>query len=302
MADVDLVLVLTSMPAHGAVTRAALQAGKHVLVEKPMAVTLEAAAELMVLAEKGPGILLPAPHVVLSNTYRAIWRHLRRGDVGRVLSARAFYGWAGPDWAEWFYQRGGGALFDLGVYNVTTLTGLLGPVRRVTALAGVAIPQRVVNGHPMTVEAVDNAHVLLDFGEGVYAVVSTGFTIQKYRCPAVELYGSEGTIQMLGDDWAPRGYELWQNSVGAWQLYEDTDRHWPWTDGLRHFVECIQNGTRPLITPAHGYHVLEIMLSAQAAGKDGQARMIKSTFTPPRFDEGDAREQAHRVHDRTREE
>ena len=133
----------------------------------------------------------------------------------------------------------------------------------------------------MTVDAVDNAHVLLDFGKGVYAVVTTGFTIQKYRCPAVELYGSDGTIQMLGDDWAPRGYEIWQNEVGAWQLYEDTDTHWPWTDGLRHMVECIQTGTRPLITPEHGYHVLEIMLSAQAAGKDGQARTLQAHLRHP---------------------
>ena len=94
MDDMDLVLVLTSMPAHGPIARAALQAGKHVLVEKPMAVTLEAAAELVEIAKSSPGILLPAPHVVLSNTYRSIWQHLQRGDIGQVLSARALL-WMG---------------------------------------------------------------------------------------------------------------------------------------------------------------------------------------------------------------
>jgi predicted dehydrogenase len=295
--DIDLVMVLTSMPAHGLLTRAALEAGKHVLVEKPMAVDLETAAELVELAKRSPGHLLCAPHVVLSPTYQALWRHIHDGDIGRPLSARAFYGWSGPDWGRWFYERGGGALFDLGVYNVTTLTGLLGPARRVTALAGVAIPERVVEGTPMRVEAVDNAHVLIDFGGGTYAVVTTGFTMQQYRCPAVEIYGSEGTIQMLGDDWAPRGYELWENSKGCWQLFNETAPAWPWTDGLRHLVECISDGTQPLIRPEHAYHVLEIMLKAEAAGRDGQARAIESTFTPPTFG-GEAAEAlpAHLVH------
>ena len=58
-------------------------------------------------------------------------------------SASCCYGWAGPDWAPWYYQRGGGSLFDLGVYNITSLTGLLGPARRIMAMAGIAIPERV---------------------------------------------------------------------------------------------------------------------------------------------------------------
>src|SRR5690349_11367135 len=83
--DVDLVLVLTAMPAHGPLARAALQAGKHVLVEKPMAVDLETAAELVELAKRSPGYLLPAPHVLLSPTYQAIWKRIQRGDIGQVL-------------------------------------------------------------------------------------------------------------------------------------------------------------------------------------------------------------------------
>jgi predicted dehydrogenase len=294
--DVDLVLVLTAMPMHGPIARAALEGGKHVLVEKPMAVTLEEAAELLAVAQRSPGLLLCAPHVVLSPTYQALWRQIQAGSIGRPLSARAIYGWSGPDWAEWFYQRGGGSLFDLGVYNVTTLTGLLGPAKRVTALAGVAIPERVVAGHPINVEAVDNAHVLIDFGSGLYAVVTTGFTIQQYRCPAVEIYGSEGTLQMLGDDWAPRGYELWQNGMGCWQLFNETAPAWPWTDGLRHMIECINDGSVPLIQPEHAYHVLEIMLKAEAAGRDGQARVIESSFTPPGFEHIAQGTPAHLIH------
>jgi predicted dehydrogenase len=301
--DVDLVLVLTSMPEHGPIARAALEAGKHVLVEKPMAVTLEQAAGLLELAKRGPGLLLPAPHIILSPTFQAIWRRVQAGEIGRVLSARALYGHSGPSWGPWFYRKGGGSLFDLGVYNVTSLTGLIGPVRRVTAMTGVAIPERVVDGQRMQVEAEDNAHLLLDFGDSVFAVVTTGFTIQQYRCPAIELYGSQGTVQMLGDDWDPNGYELWRNDAGAWQIFPESDADWPWTDGLRHFVECIREGRRPLITPEHGFHVLEIMLKGQEAGRDGRAREITSTFPPLAFDAAVASGRAaHHVHDRTRKE
>lgn len=295
--DVDLVLVLTSMPQHGPIAKAALQAGKHVIVEKPMAVTLEEAAELVEIAKTSPGYLLPAPHVVLSDTFQAIWKRVRRGDVGKVLSARAFYGWAGPSWGKWFYQPGGGSLFDLGVYNVTSLTALLGPAKRVTAMAGIAIPERVVDGEMMKVDAVDNAHILIDFGEAVYAVVTTGFTIQQYRVPGIELYGSEGTIQMVNEDWAPDGYELWQNSAGCWQIFKETNPGWHWTDGLRHMVESIRDKQRPIITPEHGYHALEIMLKAQESGRDGQTKMIESTFTPPTFDLDIDMEGMHLFHD-----
>jgi predicted dehydrogenase len=296
--DVDLVLVLTAMPMHGPITRAALEAGKHVLVEKPMAVTLEDAAELVALAKRSRGYLMPAPHVVLSPTYQAIWRRIHQGEIGQVLQARAIYGWDGPWWGEWFYQPGGGSLFDLGVYNVTSLTGLLGPAQRVTAMAAVARPERIVDGKPMRVQSEDSAHVLIEFANSVLAVVTTGFTMQRYRCPAIEIYGSAGTIQMLGDDWDPEGYELWQNKVGAWQIFDETEPDWPWTDGLRHMVECIQSGTRPIITPEHGYHVLEIMLKAQAAGRDGQARAIESSFTPPAFFDPGEQLATNLIHDR----
>ena len=295
---VELVLVLTSMPLHAPVSRAALLAGKHVLVEKPLATTLEEGVELVELARKSPGYLLPAPHVILSPTFQTIARRIRHGDIGKPLLARARYGWTGPSWGQWFYRKGGGALFDLGVYNLTSLTGLLGPARRVSAMAGVAIPQRVVDGEPIQVEAEDNAHVLLDFGEAVFGVVSTGFTMQQYRSPCLEVYGSSGTIQMLGDDWDPEGYELWQNEMGAWQVYAETDPGWPWAGGLDHLVACIRNGSRPLVTPEHACHVLEIMLAAQEAARDGRARCLETAFELPLFPEPEPGRPAYQVNDR----
>lgn len=297
--EVDAVLVLTSMLEHGPIAREALKAGKHVLVEKPMSVTLEEAAGLVELASTSPGHLVCAPHVVLSPTYQAIWRHIHRGDIGKVHLARARYGWAGPWWEQWYYRAGGGPLFDLGVYNVTSLTGWLGPVRRVMAMTGTAIPERVVDDELISVDQEDNYQILLDFGGALFASVTTGFSMQRYRSPAIEVYGGEGTIQMMGDDWAPEGYELWQNSVGAWQIFDETDRNWPWTDGLRHLVECIREDREPVMTPEHAYHVLEVMVRAMESGRDGRARTVESTFTPLEFAGERETEAAHLMHDRS---
>ncbi len=298
--EVDIVVILTPMSTHAALATSTLLAGKHVLVEKPLATTMEDACELVELASRSKGHLICAPFTCLSPTHQAIGYHLGRGDVGAVVSARGRYGWAGPDWSEWFYKSGGGTIFDLAVYNITTLTGWLGPVKRVGAMIGTAIPSREINGKRVHVETEDNAHVLLDFGDARLAVVTSGFTIQQYRGPTIELYGTEGTIQLLGDDWDPNGYEMWRNSAGCWQCYNESHPDWPWTDGLRHLVECVHADRQPNVPPAHALHVLEVMLRAHEAGREGKTVDVQSTFTPRVFDEPQQDRQIHQIHDRTR--
>jgi predicted dehydrogenase len=300
--DVDAIVLLTPMRQHAAMAQAALTAGKHVLVEKPMAVNLDEAGALVELARRSGCYYLCAPFTVLSPTFQTIAMRLRRGDIGRVVSARGRYGWAGPDWSDWFYKAGGGALFDLGVYALTTLTGWLGPVRRVAAMLGTAMPERTVAGQSVRVEADDNGQVLLDFGDACFAVLTTGFTMQQYRGPGLELFGTEGTLYLLGDDWDPDGYELWQNAAGCWQTFKETQPDWPWTDGLRHLVECLERGTPSLVTPEHAYHVLEVMVRAQTAAREGRTLEVTSTFSPPAFGGETAHVAAHRIHDRTRSE
>ena len=278
--EVDLVLVLTSMNAHGPIAHAALKAGKHVIVEKPMSTSLEEAAAMVETAKTSKGFLLVAPHVVLSPSFKEMAKRIHAGDLGKICGGRAIYGWRGPEWGKWFYQKGGGPIFDLGVYNLTTLTGWLGPAKRVMAMTGQAIPERMVEGELMQIETEDNAQILLDFGGACYVSVYTGFTIEDKRAPAIELYGREGVIQMLGDDWAPEGYEMYQRSTGEWTRWEEKRGAWPWVDGLNHMIECIQQNKPPVITPAHAFHVLEIMLKSMQSGAEGRAIELTSTFTP----------------------
>jgi predicted dehydrogenase len=276
--DVDVVLVLTSMNEHAELAMAGLQAGKHVLVEKPMATSIAAARELLRASKKAKGLLVCAPHIVLSPTYRSMHADVHAGKIGRVLLARARYGWAGPWWGQWFYRPGGGALFDLAVYNLVSLCGFMGPVRRVCAMVGTAIAKRIVEGVEIAVEADDNAQVLLDFGDSRFACITTGFTMQKYRSPAIELYGTDGVLQLLGDDWAPQGFERWTKEREVWELHEESEPMWPWTAGLRHLVECVAAGARPVNRPEHALHGLEVMLAAQASAREERFVSIESDF------------------------
>lgn len=295
--DIDTVLVLTSMNQHGPLALASLDAGKHVLVEKPMATSLAEAGRLLEAAAGAPGLLVCAPHILLSPTYREMHRRVRAGAIGELHLARARYGWSGPWWGKWFYQSGGGALFDLGVYNLTSLCGFFGPVRRVTAMIGTAVPERDAEGGRITVDAEDNAQLVLDFGGSRFASITTGFTMQKYRSPAIELYGATGTLQLSGDDWAPDGFEQWSNERGSWEVFGETDPGWPWTAGLGHLVECAATGGAPITRPEHAYHALEVMLAAKTSAAEGRVVEITSPFPDPVYEPAAATGAGHLAHD-----
>jgi predicted dehydrogenase len=145
-------------------------------------------------------------------------------------------------------------------------------------MVGTAIPKRMAEGVEIDVQAEDNAHVLLDFGDSRFACVTTGFTMQKYRSPAIELYGTEGVLQMLGDDWAPQGFERWTNEREVWEYHEDSEPQWPWTAGLRHLVDCVAAGTRPVNRPEHALHCVEVMLAARTSAAEGRFVSIESDF------------------------
>jgi len=154
-------------------------------------------------------------------------------------------------------------------------------------MGGTAVRERVIDRVRTPVEVFDNGHVLLDFGEETYAVVTTGFTMQSSRGPSLELYGMEGTIQLLGYDWAPEGYERWQNESATWEIFSDADPSWPWTAGITHLIDCIETGASPVNTPEHALHVLEVMLKAEESAKEGVALELETTFPPLRLNPDD---------------
>lgn len=145
-------------------------------------------------------------------------------------------------------------------------------------MVGIAVKSRPVNGQLVDLEVEDTAHMILDFGNSCFAVMMTGNTVQNLRSPAIELYGENGVLQLLGEDYAPSGFERWHKSGEVWEVHRETDPMWPWTDGIRHLVECIETGTRPVMEAAHAYHALEVALAITESSNEGRTVKIESTF------------------------
>lgn len=280
--DFDMLINLTSMQEHYPINLKALQAGKHVLCEKPFATTLDEARTLMETAKRHGVNLWATPTVVTSPAFKCMADLLAQRAVGDVYVARAWYGHGGPGWGPWFYKKGGGCLFDLGVYNITTLTGLLGSAKSVTALMGTAIPDRFVEGQHVKGEADDNTIVLMDHGNSVYSCVMTGFVYGPYRDErTIELVGTKGSINMLGWDWHPKGVEIWDSENSTWNVVCEDQKGYNWNQGGSYLARCLATGEKPLMTIEHAFHVLEVMTAAQKSAETGQRVSVHSHFPTP---------------------
>jgi predicted dehydrogenase len=210
-AVLDCAVVLTPGPRHPESLIPALEAGKHVFVEKPLAMSLEEADRIIDLAKENNVKLGCAPAIAVCDQIEKIRRTVRAGQIGKISYARANFSHRGPTdigrlapgftWPDptWFMKDGYGPLQDMSVYPLTSLTSVLGPARKVSAMLSVSLPTRTAYGGPMdgrTVrcESHDGAHLLLQFADEVYATVSATFTVWASKSPSLEIYGDCGTI------------------------------------------------------------------------------------------------------------
>ena len=217
-AEFDLLVNLTDMQEHEHLNREAIAAGKHIWSEKPIANSLAAGQEILEQAKAKGVRVWGAPVVVSSPQFAFMAKTLAAGALGRVASAHADYGHTGPDWSSFFYEKGGGSMPDLGVYNLTSLTGLLGPAKSVTAM----VQHRDADAQDRSARAKikvteeDNAMVLLDHGNGVLSHVQCGFNFfnphghegSKETRHTISIFGSTGSMGLVGYDWEPLGVDL----------------------------------------------------------------------------------------------
>src|SRR5918912_1946059 len=182
-ADVEAVFIATPIPLHHRQAMAALQAGKHVYVQKSMTTTLAEANEVVNLARSKGLKLCASPGEMLRPPWPQIKEAVQQGRIGRVywaLSGMQSGGHENESFrAEddvlsnvdptWYYKPGGGPVYDMTVYCLHELTGILGPVQRVTAMSGIGLPVREWKGQRIEVEMDDNTLVLLDFGNATFA-------------------------------------------------------------------------------------------------------------------------------------
>jgi predicted dehydrogenase len=218
--DVDIVLIITPPGTHSNLTRMALERDKHVVVEKPGASTAREGQQLFDLARKHGVLLMCAPFVQLAPTFRALWSRIRNGAIGKLHSGRGLYGNAGSTWARWYHNGSIGPLAEVGIYNLKSLTSVLGPVVEVQAAESTVLTHRYISNETVATPGPDISHVLLRHQEGALSSLVSSHAIQRYRRPALEFYGTEGTANLLGDDWDPRGFEIWRNSAGCWEEFE----------------------------------------------------------------------------------
>ena len=277
-ADVDVVVVLTPPASHAELARLALEHGKHVVVEKPFAESRAEGEALARLARERGLHVLAAPFVQLSPTFRALWTVVRGGALGDVHSARGLYGNAGSHWTTWYHSGGPGPLAEAGIYNLKSLTALLGPVVEVFAAEALAVPTRHAGGVEIASPDPDVSHVLLRHAEGAVSGVLSSQAIQRYRRPALELYGTEGTANLLGDDWDPLGFEVWRNEDGYWARHDAIEPTWLWADGLREAVACVREGRAPLASVEQDLHLLDVVEAARASAGQSVAVPVDSSF------------------------
>ncbi len=297
--DVDVVLVITSPESHAAIVRAALEHGKHVVVEKPAAATHCEARQLAEFAHERGLLLMCAPFVQLAPTFRALWGRIEEGAIGRVHSARGLYGNAGSTWAHWYHDGSIGPLAEVGIYNLKSLTAVLGPAIEVQAADALAVSDREICGETAATSGSDVSHLLLRHENGALSSLVSSHCIQRYRRPALEFYGTEGTANLLGDDWDPRGFEVWRNSAGCWEEFEPLDPTWLWADGLAEMVNALRDKREPLHNLEQDIHLLEIVEAAARAAREKRAVAVQSRFRPLdlRLQE---RQDRHHLHDHTR--
>lgn len=278
--DVDVVVVLTPPSSHAELTQLALEHGKHVVCEKPIASTRAEAEPLVALAEEQGLQLLAAPFVQLSPTFRALWTAVVDGAIGTPHSARGLYGNPGSDWASWYHDSGVGPLAELGVYNLKSLTALLGPVVEVFSAEATAVASREIAGVVVEQPDSDVSHVVLRHSAGALSSIVSSQAIQRYRRPALEIYGTEGTANLFGDDWDPRGYAIARNATGTWEEREAIDPTWLWTDGLRELIAALRDGRAPLASLEHDLHLLDVIDVARVATAERRALPVTSGFAP----------------------
>ncbi len=286
----DFLVNLTDMQQHEHLNRRGLEAGKHVWSEKPIANTLAAGQELLRLAKKRKLRLWGAPIPAQSPQFAFMAKQLAAGKLGRVAAAHAEYGHEGPNWSAFFYEKGGGSMPDLAVYNMTSLTGLLGPAKAVTAMVNIITPERTVGDKGrIKVSEEDNAMVLLDHGNGVLSHVQSGFNYfnpyghdgSKETRHTISIVGTSGFMGLVGYDWAPLGVDLATVDSPKMVRHATDPKGYVWQRGAVLAAECLMTGKEPLVTPEQALHVLEIITAARESSTTGRHVKLTSTFKWP---------------------
>jgi predicted dehydrogenase len=286
----DMMVTTTDMQVHGELNKKALLAGKHVWSEKPMANTYAEGKALLDLANSKKLRIWGAPAVVNSPQFAFMSKQIQEGKLGRIAAAHGQYGHTGPNWSAFFYEKGGGSMPDLGVYNIATLTGLLGPARSIMAMTSIVNPERTVDDKgKIKVVAEDNAHILMMHDKNVISHVMCGFCYfdphgheaTNQTLHSIQIYGDYGNMRLIGYDWETNGVMLDTDWDKPPVLVSTDKGGYVWQEGANVVGESLLTGIEPKINVEHALHVLEIIEAARKSSATGMKIKLKSKFPFP---------------------
>lgn len=201
--DVDIVLNLTRPYEHFEVTKAALEAGKHVYSEKPLGASWEEGLQLANLAKEKGLHIGGAPDTFLGAGIQTCRKLIDDGFIGAPIGAAAFMiGHGHETWhpdPEFYYKYGGGPMLDMGPYYITALVNLLGRVQGLTGVTKTSFPKRIITSEPKHGKIIDvdvPTYVtgILDFENGATGTIFTTFDVYYKSQSRIEIYGSKGTL------------------------------------------------------------------------------------------------------------
>ena len=288
--DFDLMLTLTDMQMHGALNRKALMAGKNVWSEKPLANSYAEGKQLVELAKAMNIRIWGAPAVVTSPQFEFMSKTIQSGKLGKLASAHGQYGHTGPTWSSFFYEPLGGSMPDLGVYNMATLTGLLGPAKSVMAMTSIVNKNREIdNKGIIEVKEEDNAHILLEHENGIISHVMCGFNYfdpfgheaKNQTLHSIQIFGDKGNMRLIGYDWEPKSVVLDTSWTNPPETHVTNDQGYQWQEGATKIATSLSTNIEPKIHVLHSLHVLEIIEAARKSSKEGIKVLLSSSFPWP---------------------
>ena len=284
---VDAVVNLTSHGAHAGVTARALEAGKHVHTEKPLADSYPEAQALVELAETHGVRLSCSPITFMGEAQETVWHAIVSGAIGVVRVVYAEVNWGRIE--RWhprpapFYAIG--PLVDVGVYPLTILTAMFGPARSVTAYGRVVLPDRATGaGERFTVETPDFAVAAIELETGPLIRLTTSFYVgQHSKQRGIEFHGDAGSLFL----------ESWQEFDARVEIAEFGGSYEPmpplrpafrgtdWGRALAELGDAVATGRPHRPAAGHAAHVVEILDAITTSMAESRTVPVTSTFVPP---------------------
>lgn len=291
--DIEVVLNLTVPKAHASINLAALRAGKHVYVEKPLAVTREEGMEILREAKQRGLLVGSAPDTFLGGGIQTCLKLIRDGTIGQPVAAAAFMIGRGHEhWhpnPAFYYETGGGPMFDMGPYYLTALVQLLGPIRSIAGMARASYPTRMILSQPkygqvIRVETPTHVTGTMAFASGAIGTVIMSFdAFGGANVPFIEVYGSEGTLSVPDPNTFGGPVRLRRKDE---KEFVDVTLTHGYTDnsrgiGLADMAVAIRTGKPHRASGELGYHVLEAMHGFHIASEQKRHYEMQSTCRIP---------------------